>query len=178
MPKITFNNKDHLFFQSVKRSVDVYFESNRLKRTGNWKLYLKAMVLIPVGVAMYIWILSGNYSWSVGILLSVFLGLSLVCIAFNVMHDACHGSYSGKKWVNEFMGLSMNVLGSNAFIWKIKHNIVHHTYTNIDGLDDDIANVSVIEAMHHPKMEAHTSLPIHLYVHPVFCKHACLDVGF
>jgi len=38
------------------------------------------------------------------------------------------------------MGLSMNALGSNAFIWKVKHNIIHHTYTNIDRIDDDIAN--------------------------------------
>src|SRR5215204_2247174 len=63
----------------------------------------------------------------------------LVSIAFNVMHDACHGSYSSKKWVNDLLSLTMNALGSNAFIWKIKHNIIHHTYTNVDGIDDDIA---------------------------------------
>jgi linoleoyl-CoA desaturase len=38
----------------------------------------------------------------------------------------------------------MNALGSNAFIWKIKHNVVHHTYTNVDGLDDDIAKSPVL----------------------------------
>src|SRR6185295_15210352 len=119
MPRITFNNKNQLFFQLVKNSVDAYFKTNRLKRTGNWKLYLKAVVLIPLGVVIYSWLLTGNYSWPVGVLLSVFLGLVMVCIAFNVMHDACHGSFSDRKWVNEFMGLSMNALGSNAFIWKI-----------------------------------------------------------
>ncbi len=30
-------------------------------------------------------------------------------------------------------------MGGNTYIWKFKHNIVHHTYTNIDGVDDDIA---------------------------------------
>ena len=55
------------------------------------------------------------------------------------MHDACHGSYSSKKWVNETFGHSLNALGGNAFIWKFKHNIIHHTYTNVDGVDDDIA---------------------------------------
>lgn len=140
MPKITFNNSNHLFFQSVKNSVDTYFKSTRLKKTGNWKLYIKALVLIPVAVAVYSWLLVGNYSLPGGIMLSVLLGFTLVFIAFNVMHDACHGSYAGKKWINEGMGLTMNALGSNAFIWKIKHNIIHHTYTNIDGIDDDIAN--------------------------------------
>ncbi|GGA97648.1 fatty acid desaturase [Puia dinghuensis] len=55
------------------------------------------------------------------------------------MHDANHGSYSSRKWVNKILGLTLNALGGNNFIWKQKHNIVHHTYTNIDGIDDDIA---------------------------------------
>jgi linoleoyl-CoA desaturase len=60
------------------------------------------------------------------------------------MHDACHGSYSSKKWVNDIFGLSLNALGGNAFIWKFKHNIIHHTYTNVDGIDDDIAKSPVL----------------------------------
>jgi len=140
MSKVKFNNSSHLFFKSVKNSVDAYFKSKRLKRTGNWKLYSKALILIPFSIALYCYLLLGNYMGIGGILLSVLLGLSLVSVAFNVMHDACHGSYSSKKWVNGIMGLTMNALGSNAFIWKIKHNIIHHTYTNIDGIDDDIAN--------------------------------------
>lgn len=144
MPKVTFNNSNRLFYQSVKKSVDAYFQSRQLKKTGNWKLYMKAILLIPVALGLYGYLLWGNYNWLSGILLAALLGFSLVCIAFNVMHDACHGSYSRKKWVNELMGLSMNVLGSNAFIWKIKHNIIHHTYTNIDGIDDDLANSSLL----------------------------------
>jgi linoleoyl-CoA desaturase len=126
--------------RSVKRSVDDYFASKRIKKTGNWKLYSKALILIPSAIALYIYLLLGNYIGIMGILLSALLGLTMVCIAFNVMHDACHGSYSTKKWVNELLGYSMNALGSNAFIWKIKHNIIHHTYTNVDGMDDDLSN--------------------------------------
>lgn len=140
MLKISFNNSNNLFFQSVKRSVDNYFKTKQLKKTGNWKLYLKAWILIPGAIGIYIYLLSGQYNWISGILASVLLGLTLVCIAFNIMHDACHNSYSEKKWINGIMGLTMNALGSNAFIWKIKHNIIHHTFTNIDGVDDDIAN--------------------------------------
>src|SRR4030095_10486480 len=140
MAKVKFNNTSHLFFQSVKSAVETYFKNRQLKKTGNWKLYSKALILIPFSIAIYGYLLLGNYNWISGILLSVLLGLTLVSVAFNVMHDACHGSYSSKKWVNGIMGLTMNALGSNAFIWKIKHNIIHHTYTNIDGVDDDIAN--------------------------------------
>jgi linoleoyl-CoA desaturase len=29
-------------------------------------------------------------------------------------------------------------------MWKIKHNVIHHTYTNVDGIDDDIAKSPVL----------------------------------
>ena len=144
MSRVTFDNSNRLFYQAVKKSVDAYFQSRRLRKTGNWKLYLKAFILIPLAIGLYVYLLLGHYHGVSGILLAVLLGLCLVCIAFNVMHDACHGSYSRKKWVNELMGLSMNALGSNKFIWKIKHNVIHHTYTNIDGIDDDLANSFLI----------------------------------
>ncbi len=67
----------------------------------------------------------------------VLAGLT-AAIGFNVMHDGMHGSFSRRKWVNNIAGLSLNFLGANNFLWKTKHNIIHHTYTNIQGVDDDI----------------------------------------
>jgi linoleoyl-CoA desaturase len=139
MAKVSFNNSQRVFYPSLKKSVDQYFTANGIKKTGNWKLYLKALVLIPLAIALYLFLLFGSYSAAAGITLSFVLGFTLVSIAFNVMHDACHGSFSSKKWVNDVMSYTMNALGSNAFIWKIKHPVVHHTYTNVDGIDDDIA---------------------------------------
>ncbi|MGI8892138.1 MAG: fatty acid desaturase family protein [Bacteroidia bacterium] len=139
MAKVTFNNKENIFFQSVKNSVNNYFAEKGMKKTGNWRLYHKAIILIPLSVFLYIYLLTAQYSVLTGVLLSIVFGLALVSIAFNIMHDACHGSFSRKKWVNDIMGHTMNALGSSAFVWKIKHNVVHHTYTNIDGVDDDIA---------------------------------------
>lgn len=158
MPQMTFNNSNNVFFQSVKRSVDSYFKSRNLEKTGNWELYLKTWIFIPFALGLYVYLLSGHYSAVLGILASFFLGLVLVCIAFNVMHDACHGSYSKKRWVNGIMGMTMNGLGSNAFIWKIKHNIIHHTFTNIDGLDDDIANGPLLRQCTTQKW-----MPMHRY---------------
>lgn len=140
MPKVTFDNSSNLFFQSLKQAVDEYFSSRNLKKTGNWKLYTKTLILIPLAVAIYLFLILAHYPAVLGIGLSGVLGLTLAGIGFNVMHDANHGSYSEHKWVNDLMGLTQNALGGNAYIWKIKHNIIHHTYTNIDGMDDDIAN--------------------------------------
>ena len=165
MAKVTFSNNGNLFFQSLKKSVDHYFVSNGIKRTGNIKLFLKTIILIPLAIAMYVYLLSASYPAIGGIVLSLVLGLVLVSIAFNVMHDACHGSYSSKKWVNELLSLTMNALGSNAFIWKIKHNIIHHTYTNVDGIDDDIAKSPVLRLCPTQKwMPAHRYQFIYMFL--------------
>ena len=39
--KVTFNNKNKVFFNALKAEVDAYFERNGMKKTGNWKLYGK-----------------------------------------------------------------------------------------------------------------------------------------
>jgi len=139
MPKVTFNNKGSAFFTALKAEVEQYFRQRQIRKTGNWKLYIKTGVLVPSAMALYICLLTVSMPGLLALALSGILGFVLASIGFNVMHDACHGSYSSKKWVNETFGHSLNALGGNAFIWKFKHNIIHHTYTNVDGMDDDIA---------------------------------------
>jgi linoleoyl-CoA desaturase len=36
------------------------------------------------------------------------------------------------------MGLTIELVGGSSYLWDWKHNSIHHTYTNIDGHDDDI----------------------------------------
>ncbi len=139
MPKITFNNKNRIFYTTLKANVDQYLREHNIKPTGNLELYTKSLVLIPSAIAVYILLLTVSMPIGISLLLCALEGFILASIGFNVMHDACHGSYSSKKWLNDVMGLSLNALGGNAFIWKFKHNIIHHTYTNVDGVDDDIA---------------------------------------
>ncbi|MGX5820200.1 fatty acid desaturase family protein [Chitinophaga lutea] len=139
MPKVSFNNKNALFFPALKNAVEDYFKSTEQKKTGNARLYVKTVVLLPAALLLYIGLLTLPLHPLPGLLLCGLLGFVLACIGFNVMHDACHGSYSSRGWVNDTLGLTLNALGGNAFIWKQKHNIIHHTYTNVDGVDDDIA---------------------------------------
>lgn len=139
MSKVIFNNKKPIFFQSLKLAVDKYFQENGLKKTGTLTLYAKTVILIAAAIALYITIISFSLPLITTIIISILLGFLSACIGFNVMHDANHGSYSSKNWVNNTLGLTLNALGGNSFIWKHKHNIIHHTYPNVDGIDDDIA---------------------------------------
>ena len=144
MPKVSFNSRNSEFYTELKQRVDLYFKEHKIKKTGNWKLYVKALTLVPVAIALYIILLTVEFAVIPGIILSSLLGFVLASIGFNIMHDACHGSYSSKKWLNDTLGLTLNALGGNAFIWKFKHNIIHHTYTNVDGIDDDIAKSPIM----------------------------------
>lgn len=139
MTKVTYNNKNAVFFTSLKNTVDQYFEQTGKKKTGNILLYSKTIIFILSAIGLYGALLFVPMPIFAGVLVSVVFGFVMACIGFNVMHDANHDSYSSRKWVNKTLGLTLNALGGNSFIWKHKHNVIHHTYTNIDGVDDDIA---------------------------------------
>jgi linoleoyl-CoA desaturase len=139
MSKVVFNNKNAVFFQSLKVAIDNYFKEKNLKKTGNWTLYSKTIILFVVCISLYLTAICFSLPFFPIILIGSVLGVLCACIGFNVMHDANHGSYSSKNWVNNTLSLTLNALGGNSFIWRHKHNIIHHTYPNVDGIDDDIA---------------------------------------
>jgi linoleoyl-CoA desaturase len=139
MVTTTFAKKPPVFFQRVREVTDAYFKENNLQKTGDARLYWKTVILTASLVALYVVLV---FFTPASVLLSLglcaLLGLVVASIGFNVMHDGAHGSYSRKKWVNELMGHSLNLLGGSVYLWKQKHNENHHTFTNVEGMDDDI----------------------------------------
>jgi len=167
MAKITFSNRNNDFYQSVKIAVDEYFEKNKIRRSGDWRLYSKTVILVGTALTMYCLLMFAPLSSWLALLFCVILGFSLASIGFSVMHDANHGSYSTKPGLNDFLGLSLNAMGASSYFWKQKHNIIHHTYTNVDGIDDDIAKSPIIR-----HCESQKWVPAHkvqyLYLLPVY----------
>lgn len=177
MSKVSFNNSNPLFYTSLKASVNRYFSSTEKRKTGNIQLYTKTIVLILSAMTLYGALLFLRMPWLPVTVCSLILGFILASIGFNVMHDANHGSYSSRKWVNEVMGLTLNALGGNNFIWKQKHNIVHHTYTNIDGVDDDIAKSPFIRLCStQPWVPAHRVQ--HLYTPVLYALSSIIWILF
>ena len=161
MSKITFNNNDNRFYQSLKSSVDAYFIENKIKKTGDWRLFIKTFVLIGTAITSYLLLMLADMGGMPAILLAALLGYTCACIGFSVMHDANHGSYSPNQKLNDFIGLiASNGLGASAYFWKQKHNIIHHTYTNVDGIDDDIAKSPIIR-----QCESQKWVPAHQVQH-------------
>ncbi len=142
-----FNKKkpSESIFTALNTEVEQYFVDNNLSRKGNTHLYIKSIFFVSCIIYAYTQLVFFTPESIIAcVLLCIFAGCTLAFIGFNVMHDACHGSYSENKNVNNILSYSMNLLGSCAFIWKVKHNLVHHSFTNIDGIDADIIQTKLL----------------------------------
>jgi linoleoyl-CoA desaturase len=122
----------------LKKRVQEYFDHRGINATGNPKLFTKALVMVIGFVVVYIYLVAFTPVWYIGVAACIILGGFVAAIGFNVMHDGSHGSFSTNKWVNRVAASSISLLGANHFMWNMKHNMIHHSFTNVDGIDDDI----------------------------------------
>lgn len=129
--------KDSLHLELRKR-VNEYFEENNISATGNFSLFSKAIILVSLFIAVYIHLVFFMPPWYFAIPECLALGGLMASIGFNIMHDGSHGSFSKHKWKNKLAATSLSMLGASHFMWNMKHNILHHSFTNVDGVDDDI----------------------------------------
>ena len=155
--RVTFSNASSPFFETLKKKVDAYFADAKINQTGNRKLFTKAIILFTLLVIVYTTLVFFTpQSILLSLMLCALLGLTFAAIGFNVMHDGAHGSFSTKTKVNDLMSYSLNVMGASSFMWKIKHNFNHHTYTNIEDMDDDIDIRPFMRVTeNHPKLWFH-----------------------
>jgi len=126
------------FSQTLRKRVNEYFESKKLSRTGDYRIAIKALVMFSMYFLPYALMVSMPLSPVAYILASTVMGFGLAGIGLAIMHDANHGSLSGKKWVNDLFAYSLNVIGGNSLSWKIQHNVLHHSFTNVHGVDEDL----------------------------------------
>ncbi|MCB9065936.1 MAG: acyl-CoA desaturase [Chitinophagales bacterium] len=103
-------------------------------------MVLKTVLILSMYLAPYALMVSGVFAHNVWLFLStwVLMGFGMVGVGCSIMHDSNHGSYSNNKTLNKLLGKVIVLVGGYHVTWKIQHNILHHTYTNIEGLDHDI----------------------------------------
>lgn len=126
------------FISEVRAEVDRYFEESGKSRHANFSMVLKTVLILTLTFGSYGLIISGHFSLLQMLGLAVLMGIGAAGTGFCVAHDALHGAYSSNSTVNRILGFSFDSLGANGYMWKITHNIIHHTYTNIPGVDEDL----------------------------------------
>ncbi|MFN6945874.1 MAG: fatty acid desaturase family protein [Cytophagaceae bacterium] len=163
MSNVSFNNKNNPFFTSLKGKVNQYFFDNQFHTSGNKRLYFKSSIQTGSAIALYIMLVFFTPGIFLSLILCAVLGVNLAVLGFNIMHEGGHQTFSKYSWLNTVGAYFLNVLGGNIFFWKIKHNINHHTYTNIEGMDSDI-DIKPFMRVH----EKQSRLWIHKFQH-IYC---------
>lgn len=146
IPVVKFNEKDQPeFFREAKKRVNAHFKENNISRNANFNMYFKtafmlALYLVPftlmlTGVIASPWLIIG--SWAL-------MGFGISGIGLAIMHDANHGAYSKNLKVNRLVGSVLFLAGGYPLNWRVQHNVLHHSFTNIDGLDEDIEKQGIV----------------------------------
>jgi linoleoyl-CoA desaturase len=158
---IRFATKQQDFFVTLNQRVNQYFKTNNLDRTANSEMVIKTIVMFCIYFIPYFIMMSGLIEsiW-VMLCLTMVMGFGVAGIGLSIMHDANHGAYSTKPWVNNLLGLSLNLVGGHATNWKVQHNVLHHTYTNIHDADEDISPRGIIRMAPESTWQ-----PIHRFQH-------------
>ncbi len=139
MKIIRFERDKSQFMVALRKNVNDYFKEKNISTKGNWHMVLKSAVMLSIYLVPFILMLTvPMYGWMI-FPLAVIMGIGMAGTGMSVIHDAAHGSFSKKSWLNQLLGSTIFLLGTTGFNWKVQHNIFHHTFTNIDGMDEDIA---------------------------------------
>lgn len=160
MSSLKFTGNHSAFYVDLKQRVQRYFEENSLSVHGGQKLLIKSIILLGTFFTLYFLLAFHLLSMPWSLLACIPMALVTAGIGFNIMHDGAHGSLSSHPLVNRLAALSLNMLGASSFLWNIKHNIIHHTFTNVEDHDDDILNQPLFRMS-----PAQTKLGIHKYQH-------------
>lgn len=140
------------FSKALRTRVNEYFKTNNLSKHANASMISKTVLMLLLFSVPLIFINTGMVS-NTKVLFALYIasGLGMAGIGMGIMHDAIHGSYSKNPKVNTLMGYTLNLIGANATVWKIQHNVLHHTYTNIEEADDDINTPFFLRFSPHAK---------------------------
>ena len=133
-----FATQKQSFHAELKKRINDYFSEKSIDQSGNYKLFIKAIILVLGFTVTYVHLVFFTPPVMFALPEAALLGGLVSAIGFNVMHDGAHGSFSNSPFINRCAAFTLGVLGGSPFMWNVKHNNVHHAFTNIDGVDDDL----------------------------------------
>lgn len=102
------------------------------------RLQDKAVVIAALGVASYLGLVVAPVPFVARIALAAVLIVVVVAVAASVMHDANHAAFTRSARMNQVVGCTGDLLGLSSWLWRFKHNNLHHGNTNVVGVDSDI----------------------------------------
>jgi linoleoyl-CoA desaturase len=134
---------------------------------ARWRLYLKAVIIGALSIGSYVGLLLFAHGPLVAMLLAGVLVIALIATSTSVMHDANHGSFAKSAGINHALGYTADILGASSWLWRYKHNSLHHGNTNVVGTDTDIEQMPFARlAVAQPWRKWHRYQ--HIYMWPLY----------
>ncbi len=145
------------FISDLRNAVNEYLKNKNIEPYGNRTILFKTVFMGLLYFAPWVIMMSGVFDSVLPVLACwMIMGLGMAGVGMATMHDANHGSFSKKRWVNQLFGNSMYLLGGFPPNWRYQHNTLHHGYTNIEGHDEDIAPPEILRlSPHRPLKKIH-----------------------
>jgi linoleoyl-CoA desaturase len=126
-----------------------YFATKQLPKTGDWRMFLKTGICLTWLATAYILLVFSAASLTSALLTAFALAQGFILVSCNIMHDGAHNSFSKNKKISWLMGCTLDLMGGSQMLWRQKHNVLHHTYTNINALDSDLHTSGLLRL--HPE---------------------------
>lgn len=148
---IRFSSKTNMdFVKELRQKTNSYFKEHNISKFGNANLIFKSLFMISLYILPFMFMFTGLFQ-SVGwyLLSWAIMGLGMAGIGMVLMHDANHGAFSKRAWVNKLLSKSMYFIGGYPANWRHQHNTLHHGFTNIQGHDEDIDPVGIVRISPH-----------------------------
>lgn len=144
--------KSSEFYRGLNLRINDYFHSRHLSRFATPQIFLKGIALLAAYITCYagIYVFQNNYAAL--IVLYMLFGITGVMVVFNVVHDASHHAISKSKPLNNRLRYLGDIVGINTYIWDIRHNIQHHSFTNVLGGDLVIENIPLLRISPHQRL--------------------------
>jgi linoleoyl-CoA desaturase len=126
------------FHETLQKRVRQYFAAKQLPKTGDWRMFLKTGICLTWLATSYVLLVFFAASLTSALLTAFALAQGFILVSCNIMHDGAHDSFSKNKKISWLMGCTLDLMGGSQMLWRQKHNVLHHTYTNINALDSDL----------------------------------------
>ena len=155
-------------FREIQRDVEAVLAGKGVRTRALVQLHLKTAIAVTLPVVGWIVLMTASPGLFLGLACVLLLGVGATLVAFCVQHDANHGASFGSRRYNRIVGFSADaMLGFSSYAWRVKHNVAHHTYTNVDAYDDDISQVPLARLL--PAQSARPWYRLqHFYIWPMY----------
>jgi len=156
------------FIGDIRREVELHLGSARTRLRGRLQLYTKSFIASATFLASYLTLIVVRPGMWLELVALGGLVVGTLLVAFCIHHDANHGAYFRSTRFNHLLGWTADAfLGISSYAWRVKHNVAHHTYTNVDGYDDDISQTPLVRLAPNQPGKWWYRLQ-HIYIWPLY----------